>query len=104
GLFDLHGIGFTKSGEKFDVPQVPQITITVDGNVLTIPEKPVYFTNFNGYTECNHYQVYGPMTDKSDLKATCNNPEVKISVSKIVEGRATIKAVYKGLEKVFLIN
>lgn len=104
GLFDLHGIGFTKSGEKFDVPQVPQITITVDGNVLTIPEKPVYFTNFNGYTECNHYQVYGPMTDKSDLKATCNNPEVKITVSKIVEGRATIKAVYKGLEKVFLIN
>jgi hypothetical protein len=44
------------------------------------------------------------MTDKSELKATCNNPEVKITISKIVEGRATIKAVYKGKEKVFLIN
>ena len=104
GLFDLHGIGFTKAGEKFEVPQTPQMTISVDGKVLTIPSEPVYFTNFNGYTECDHYQVYGPMTDKSDLKATCNNPEVKITVSKIVEGRATVKAVYKGKEKVFLIN
>ena len=104
GLFDLHGIGFTKAGEKFEVPQTPQMTISVDGKVLTIPSEPVYFTNFNGYTECNHYQVYGPMTDKSDLKATCNNPEVRITVSKIVEGRATVKAVYNGKEKVFLIN
>ena len=104
GLFDLYGIGFTKNGQNFEVPQVPQLTITADGNVLTIPDKPIFFTNFNGYYEANHYQVYGPMTDKSELKATCNNPEVKITISKIVEGRATIKAVYKGKEKVFLIN
>ncbi|MBQ3656275.1 MAG: hypothetical protein II956_05415 [Bacteroidales bacterium] len=104
GLFDLHGIGFTKAGQNFDVPKTPQMKITVDGNVLTIPTTPVYFTNFNGYTECDHYQVYGPMTDKSDLKATCDNPDVKITVSKIVEGRATVKAVYNGKEKVFLIN
>jgi hypothetical protein len=86
------------------VPQVPQVTITADGNVLAIPNTPVYFTNLNGYFECNHYQVYGPMTDKSVLKATSNNPDVKISVSKIVDGRATIKCTYKGKEKVFLIN
>ncbi|MBR4265129.1 MAG: hypothetical protein IKQ46_03645 [Bacteroidales bacterium] len=104
GLFDLHGIGFTKNNEKFEVPQVPQIEIVADGNKLTVPETPVYFTNFNGYFECNHYQVYGPLTDKSDLKVTSNNPEVKITVSKIVDGRATAKAVYKGKEKVFLIN
>jgi hypothetical protein len=104
GLFDLHGIGFTKGSAQIDVPQVPQVTITADGNVLTIPNTPVYFTNLNGYFECNHYQVYGPMTDKSVLKATSNNPDVKISVSKIVDGRATIKCTYKGKEKVFLIN
>ncbi|MBQ1696529.1 MAG: hypothetical protein II075_01455 [Bacteroidales bacterium] len=104
GLFDLHGIGFTKGNAQIDVPQVPQVTITADGNVLAIPNTPVYFTNLNGYFECNHYQVYGPMTDKSVLKATSNNPDVKISVSKIVDGRATIKCTYKGKEKVFLIN
>ena len=104
GLFDLHGIGFTKGGATIDVPQVPQIEIVADGNKLTIPDQPVFFTNFNGYYECNHYQVYGPLTDKSTLKVTSNNPNVKITVSKIVDGRATAKCEYNGKEKVFLIN
>ncbi len=104
GLFDLHGIGFTKGGATIDVPQVPHIEIVADGNKLTIPEQPVYFTNLNGYYECNHYQVYGPLTDNSTLKVTSNNPAVKITVSKIVDGRATAKCVYNGKEKVFLIN
>ena len=104
GLFDLHGIGFTKGGATIDVPQVPQIEIVADGNKLTIPDQPVYFTNLNGYYECNHYQVYGPLTDNSTLKVTSNNPAVKITVSKIVDGRATAKCVYNGKEKVFLIN
>ncbi len=104
GLFDLHGIGFTKGGATIDVPQVPQIEIVADGNKLTIPDQPVYFTNFNGYYECNHYQVYGPLSDNSTLKVTSNNPAVKITVSKIVDGRATAKCTYNGKEKVFLIN
>ncbi|MBQ2096989.1 MAG: hypothetical protein II480_02335 [Bacteroidales bacterium] len=104
GLFDLHGIGFTKGGATIDVPQVPQIEIVADGNKLTIPDQPVFFTNLNGYYECNHYQVYGPLTDNSTLKVTSNNPAVKITVSKIVDGRATAKCVYNGKEKVFLIN
>ena len=104
GLFDLHGIGFTKGGATIDVPKVPQIEIVADGNKLTIPDQPVFFTNFNGYYECNHYQVYGPLTDNSILKVTSNNPAVKITVSKIVDGRATAKCVYNGKEKVFLIN
>ena len=105
GLFDLHGIGFTKGNETIDIPQVPQITITADGNALTIPSQPIFFTNFNGYYECNHYQVYGPITDKSTLKV---DPDIKsgmkISISKITDGRATIRAEYNGKEKVFLIN
>ena len=104
GLFDLHGIGFTKGNAAIDVPQVPQIEIVADGNKLTIPDQPVFFTNFNGYYECNHYQVYGPLSDNSTLKVTSNNPAVKITVSKIVDGRATAKCVYNGKEKVFLIN
>ncbi len=104
GLFDLHGLGFTKGGATIDVPQVPQIEIVADGNKLTIPDQPVFFTNYNGYYECNHYQVYGPLTDKSTLKVTSNNPNVKITVSKIVDGRATAKCEYNGKEKVFLIN
>ena len=104
GLFDLHGIGFTKDGQTCQAPKVPQVTITADGQSLIIPTTPVFFTNLNGYTEANHYQVYGKLCEGSKLEATADDPEVKFEISKIVEGRATIKATYNGLTKIFLIN
>jgi hypothetical protein len=104
GLFDLHGIGFSKAGDKFEAPIVPQVTITVDGQPLVLPQNPVFFTNLNGYAECNRYQVYGKLDKNSTLKATANNPAVKFEISSIVDGRATIKATYNGKTKVYLIN
>ena len=104
GLFDLHGIGFIKKGMSLKAPQVPQVTIMADGQKLVIPSTPIRFTNLNGYTDQIRYQVFGKLTDSSKLTATSNNPQVKFEVSKIVEGRATIKATYQGLTKIFLIN
>ena len=104
GLFDLHGIGFSKSGEKLEAPVVPTVTITVDGKKLNIPATPLRFTNANGYTECNRYQVYGPVDAGSKLKAKASDPGVRLEVNPIVEGRSTIKATYNGKTKIFLIN
>ncbi len=105
GLFDLHGIGFSKAGEKFEAPVVPQVTITVDGVALVIPHTPLWFNNLNGYAEANRYQVYGKLCDKkSVIEASSNVPEVKFEISKVVEGRATVKATYNGKTKIFLIN
>lgn len=104
GLFNLHGIGFSKAGEQFEAPRVPEIIITADGNRLQVPAEPIYFTNFNGYTEANHYQVYGPLTDKSVLKVESTVPGVEIKIGKIEDGRATVRCIYNGKEKVFLIN
>ena len=104
GLFDLHGIGFGKGGFKMP-SQTPQVTITVDGQRLNIPTTPVYSTNANGYTECNHYQVYAPLKANSELKATSDDPSlVQFKVSPITDGRATVRATYNGKTKVFLIN
>ena len=105
GLFDLHGIGFTKTDAK-PVPFVPTVTITADGKKLNIPERPLMSTNANGYTVCNHYQLYAPLKAGSKLEATCEKAPnaVKFEISPIVEGRATIKATYRGLTKIFLIN
>ena len=105
GLFDLHGIGFTKTDAK-PVPFVPEVSITVNGQKLNIPAQPIMSTNANGYTECNHYQLYAPLKDGSKLQATCEKaPDaVKFDISPVVAGRATVKATYKGKEKVFLIN
>ena len=103
GLFDLHGIGFTKGG-TWRVPVVPQVTIEADGKRLQLPEKPLFTSNANGYTEVSNYQVYAPLKANSKLSATSANPEVKFEISPVTAGRATVKATYKGKTKTFLIN
>ena len=105
GLFDLHGIAFSKGkANAVSALVVPDITITVDGQKLNIPTRPVMTSNQNGYTECNHYQVYAPLKAGSQLKATASHPAVKISVSSITDGRATVRCMWQGREKIFLIN
>ena len=108
GLFDLHGLGFSK-GSPLEVPLCHQkgmtdIAITVDGKQLVVPNTPVYSSNANGYTDVTHYQVYGPLREGSVLKATSPNPQVKFQISPITDGRATVRATYQGKEKVYLIN
>ena len=104
GLFDLHGIGFSKGDAIFDAPVVPSVEILADGQPLVMPTTPIRFTNLNGYTDQTRYQVYGKLSDSSKLRAISENPDVKFEISPIVEGRATIKATYNGLTKIFLIN
>lgn len=104
GLFDLHGIGFSKGDAIFDAPVVPSVEILADDQPLVMPTTPIRFTNLNGYTDQTRYQVYGNLSDSSKLRAISENPEVKFEISPIVEGRATIKATYNGLTKIFLIN
>jgi hypothetical protein len=103
GLFTLHGIGFS-DGSQWEMPAVPQVTITADGKKLNIPAQPVMTTNQNGYTECNHYQVYAPLKVSSQIKATANDPTVKVAVGTITDGRATVRCTWRGKEKIFLIN
>ena len=104
GLFDLHGIGFSKGDAIFDAPVVPSVEILADDQPLVMPTTPIRFTNLNGYTDQTRYQVYGKLSDSSKLTAISENPEMKFEISPIVEGRATIKATYNGLTKIFLIN
>ena len=103
GLFDLHGIGFTRGG-TWRVPVVPQVTIEADGKRLQLPEKPLFTSNANGYTEVSNYQVYAPLKANSKLSATSANPEVKFEISPVTAGRATVKATYNGKTKTYLIN
>ena len=106
GLFDLHGIAFTKGAASMSdvVPVVPELTITADGQKLNIPTTPIRFNNQNGYADQTRYQLYAPLKAGSKLKAQANVNGMKIEVSPIVEGRATVKATYQGNTKIFLIN
>ena len=104
GLCDLHGIAFASRTQTPAAPKVPQVRITVDGQALTIPAAAILSTNLNGYTQTNHYQLYGRLTDKSVIKAESDDPSVTFLVSPISSGRAKVIARYKEQDKVFLIN
>ncbi len=104
GLFNLHGIGFSKQGETLEMPQVPTVTITVDGKPLAMPATPVYATNANGYMDATNYQVYAPLKDDSKIVVTLSFGDVKVDVSNIVDGRATVKCTYNGKTKRYLLN
>ena len=104
GLFDLHGLAFSKGPAGNKAPVVPQVTITVDGQTLNIPARPLMATNANGYTECSNYQLYAPMKANSVIRATATDPAVTFDVSAVSAGRATVRATYKGKTKTFLIN
>lgn len=104
GLFDLHGVGFSKNGTTCEPAIVPVVTMTVDGKKLNVPSTPIRCSNANGLTDQIRYQVYAPMTDNSVLEVKASDPSVKIEVSEIVEGRAVVKCMYNGLQKIYLIN
>ena len=104
GLMDLHGIGFSKTGTVCKRPAVPVVTITADGQKLNLPTTPIRFTNANGLSDAIRYQAYGPLKKGTVLKATADQPGVSFEISPIVEGRATVKCTYKGVQKIYLIN
>ena len=104
GLFDLHGIGFAKDGQGAEPAPVPELTITADGQKLNIPATPIRATNANGLMDATTYQLYGPLKPGSKIEVVASVPNVKVEVSPVTAGRATVKATYKGKTKTFLIN
>ena len=103
GLFDLHGISFTK-GADHTAPVVPKVTITADGKRLNIPQTPIRSTNQNGLVDATTYQMYGPLKAGTKIEAKSDVSDVKFEISPVSAGRATVKATYKGKTKTFLIN
>ena len=104
GLFDIHGLGFSSNSISIERQLPPTVTIKVDGEAIVMPTTPIRSTNLNGYTDVTRYQAYGPLTEKSVIKVETSDPSISVKVSRIEDGRATVRCTYKGLEKVYLIN
>ena len=104
GLFDLHGLGFSRNGGSCEPPVVPQVKITVDGKAVNLPSAPQYATNDNGFMDASNYQAYAPLKANSVIKATATNPAVEIEVGKVTDGRAIVTCTYKGVKKVYKLN
>ena len=104
GLFDLHGLCFSKGPAGIKAPVVPTVTITVDGKEIKLPTAPMFSTNDNGFMMANNYQAYAPLNDNSVIKATASDPTVTFQIGSISNGRATVKCTYKGQTKNYFIN
>ena len=104
GLYDLHGIGFSKQGTTCEPPVIPTVNITVDGNSVKLPAAPQFSTNDNGYVDMTNYQAYAPIKANSVIKATASDPAVKIEIGKIADGRAVVTFTYQGQKKVYKLN
>lgn len=104
GLFDLHGLGFSKKGQACEPEAIPQVVITVDGKAVNLPAAPQYATNDNGFMDASNYQAYAPLSNASVIKATASDPSVKIEVGKVTDGRAIVTCTWKGVKKVYKIN
>lgn len=104
GLFDLHGLGFSKKGQACEPEAIPQVAITVDGKVVNLPSAPQYATNDNGFMDASNYQAYAPLSDASVIKAAASDPSVKIEVGQVTDGRAIVTCTWKGVKKVYKIN
>ncbi|MCR5533928.1 MAG: hypothetical protein K6F47_01945 [Bacteroidaceae bacterium] len=104
GLLDLHGIGFADASHPFVVPEVPQVSIEVDGQRLQLPQKPLFTSNANGYTDVTNYQVYAPLQPGSKITANASSKDVQIQIGTIADNRATVRFTYKGKTKTYLIN
>jgi len=103
-LFDLHGLGFTQSGQTMTMPVVPTVSITVDGRELSFPSQPVFATNENGVMQTNRYQTYCPLSAASRIDVKASDPAIQVHVSPVSDGRASVRCTYQGHDKVFLIN
>ena len=104
GLFDLHGIGFSKPGSPCERPEVPVVSLFADGKRLAVPTTPIRCSNANGLTDQIRYQVYAPLHEGSVLTATASAPTVKCEVGPIVDGRATVTCTWNGLKKIYLVD
>ena len=104
GLFDLHGLGFSKKGQSCEPEAIPQVAITVDGKAVNLPSAPQYATNDNGFMDASNYQAYAPLSNASVIKAMASDPSVKIEVGKVTDGRAIVTCTWKGVKKVYKIN
>lgn len=109
-LFTLHGLGFTKRGQKMSRPVVPSVAITVDGKNVEVPTTPERMSHENGLTG---YDVYSleyarPAGEKGQpvVKATSSNPNVRIAVTQATPSKPTaeVKATYKGVTKTYRVN
>jgi arabinoxylan arabinofuranohydrolase len=108
-LCDIVGLGFSSDKVKIIRPVPPTISITVNGQAITLPANPVRSTNANGITGYDLYQAtYAVPTDVAaipQVSATASDASVKVNIKQAEArtGTAEVKFDYKGVVKTYRV-
>jgi len=101
-LFELVGLGFSAEGKTIERPMVPQVSILVDGQEISLPQTPVRSTNTNGIVG---YDLYRAKVDGAAGKVTASSdhPDVQVAVVQANQstGTAEVAFDYNGLVKTY---
>ena len=99
-LCDIMGFGFTKNGQKMEFPVPPSVKISVGGQVLEIPARPIWTTDENGLTDNTFYEVAVPsgVTGKIAVKAP---KSVTVSID---QDARVVRCTYRGKTKTFTLK
>lgn len=109
-LCDLIGLGFSSRKKKIERPFVPDITITVNGKEVQLPEVPVRSTDTNGLVGYNIYETSVPLPNGTInapvVTASSNSKKVKINVVQAdsPSGTAQVEFNYNGMVKTYKVH
>ncbi|PPK88179.1 hypothetical protein CLV84_1144 [Neolewinella xylanilytica] len=107
-LFDLAGLGFSSSTRNIERHVPPSVTISVNGEVIELPETPVRSTNENGIVTLDLYEAtYAPRAGGAipEVTATVSDPAVSIEVEQpdTANGTALVHFNYQGVVKTYRV-
>ncbi|MCL2373316.1 MAG: hypothetical protein FWC78_07925 [Defluviitaleaceae bacterium] len=95
-LFDLIGLGFSSDKIKTERPVAPTVTISANGQPITLPQHPTRSTHANGIVDYSIYEISAPANAKITATASC--PSVKIEIA-----NEYVKFDYNGAVKTYRI-
>lgn len=103
-LFELAGLGFSAKGKALERPTVPQVSISVDGEEIDLPETPVRSTDTNGIVGYDLYQAK-VTSALGEVTASSDHPDVKVSIVQAKEstGIAEVAFDFNGVVKTYQV-
>lgn len=108
-LFDLTGLGFSSAKKQIIRPVAPTVSISVNGEAITVPATPVRSTNANGIVGYDIYEVKyivpASATATPVVTASASDAAVKIAVTQAESktGTAIVKCDYNGVVKTYKV-
>jgi arabinoxylan arabinofuranohydrolase len=108
-LCDIVGLGFSSDKVKIVRPVPPTVSVTVNGQAITLPANPVRSTNANGITGYDLYQAtYAVPAEAAAIPqvsaaATDGSVKVNIKQAEAKDGTAEVKFDYKGVVKTYRV-